>query len=1096
MNQQYAVKSTEDYDTNVPGFSRNRPEVEDLDMLNLDLDSTSDSDIVSDDEVGGVVHTLPVPRAGSASNSLSTPGTHEAQDSVVCAISESRSSDTFLVLKKVIDERKIVPLEREHWNESEGLRMIDRFALPGAIKAVRSDLDRNFYASCAFSAVMSYVEEVSEVIFRENSLQIKYSQAADTMGLDRSTITSLELLQNIRQTKGPSTTLFKLLNNTLTPQGRRLLRSTVLQPSTNQDVIIARHEAVEELSSNEDLFTDTIIDIAIYQIALRVEESRLALQDGLALIQGRHQIIMPSHEELQGAERDLNHILIIKAYLEGIQGLQQTLEAAACTSALCKWALERFKPDNTAPIIALLNSAIEEDAIYSKAPIDIRNNRLWAIKAEPNSVLEQARLLYRERTNEMHEYVQGLNRTFEERMGNAPELRLGNDNHYYLRFQWPDVEREVSRGLTTMGAEKSNRAQHWRQRFIAGVEIVNGVRRKKHYDCQTMELIQKSSQIQHQADIVTAQSDKYVAELKKSLAEFAESLRDLNEATAVLDMLCSFAHLATTQNYVQPLISDNLILKGARHPIVEVRKENFVPNDVYSGDQDARFKVITGGNMSGKSTFIRSIALIQLMGQIGSFVPAQYAAIPICDRLFTRLSTEDKPEGNMGTFAVEMAEINVILRQATKDSLVIIDELGRGTSTKEGLAIALAVSEKLIEKGCRVFFATHFTELARVLNYTKRNSVLNVHVVGETSMNGDIPQIMLPHTIASGPVKNEDYGLDLARRFLPEQVVKNAKQVWRFLCDRNTSRPTGPATKAMKQNKLVLALPDLLKQALNSSMDDSALASYIRKLQTEFTLRMNMATEDDAQHGEKSDSAHRAAVHPVLEKPSDHELREWKKKCDAAERRVMHANTAHSQGRKHSSSGNNITTSHSNKRPRTDGRSDCMSRRPTPINRGSMIEEQRKDASTSTASRENGPSSSSMDLPDPQTESDITMDIEMTAAQTTSPAGILTGALTPGHDQRAESIPSGSCSAHEDALNDGIDAGNDAIQAPEPSDTPSQPLQSFQPLKAWYARTGQGDGESGAGGPEHEHAPTEGRVRAGRSAGQGFVSESDEDGDE
>lgn len=177
-----------------------------------------------------------------------------------------------------------------------------------------------------------------------------------------------------------------------------------------------------------------------------------------------------------------------------------------------------------------------------------------------------------------------------------------------------------------------------------------------------MELIQKSSQIQHQADIVTAQSDKSVVEVKKSLADYAETLRDLNEASAVLDMLCSFAHLTTSQNYVRPLISDNLILKGARHPVVEARKDNFVPNDVYSGDQDARFKVITGGNMSGKSTFIRSIALIQLMAQIGSFVPAQYAAIPICDRLFTRLSTEDKPESNMGTFAVEMSEINVILR--------------------------------------------------------------------------------------------------------------------------------------------------------------------------------------------------------------------------------------------------------------------------------------------------------------------------------------------------------------------------------------------------------------------------------------------------
>lgn len=191
---------------------------------------------------------------------------------------------------------------------------------------------------------------------------------------------------------------------------------------------------------------------------------------------------------------------------------------------------------------------------------------------------------------------------------------------------------------------------------------MNGIRRKHHYDCHTMELIQKSSQIQLQADIVTAQSDRLVLEIKSSLLDHGETLLDLNEATAVLDMLCSFAQMATTQNYVRPIMSDNLVLKGARHPVMEVRKSNFVPNDVYSGDQAARFQVITGGNMSGKSTFIKSVALIQIMAQIGSFVPATYAALPICDRLFTRLSTEDKPESNLGTFAVEMTEMNMILR--------------------------------------------------------------------------------------------------------------------------------------------------------------------------------------------------------------------------------------------------------------------------------------------------------------------------------------------------------------------------------------------------------------------------------------------------
>lgn len=200
--------------------------------------------------------------------------------------------------------------------------------------------------------------------------------------------------------------------------------------------------------------------------------------------------------------------------------------------------------------------------------------------------------------------------------------------------------------------------------YLGGVATVNGKRRKHHYDCQTMELLQRSTQIQRHADIVTGQSDIFVVDLKTALMRHAELLLGLNEAIALLDMVCSFAHLATTQNYVRPIMSDTLILKDARHPMVEARKQGFVANDVYSGDAGARFQLVCGGNMSGKTTYIKKIALIQILAQVGSFVPATYAAVPICDRLFTRVSTEDKPECNLGTFGVEMAEMNMISRCA------------------------------------------------------------------------------------------------------------------------------------------------------------------------------------------------------------------------------------------------------------------------------------------------------------------------------------------------------------------------------------------------------------------------------------------------
>ncbi|AEO53737.1 hypothetical protein MYCTH_2114650 [Thermothelomyces thermophilus ATCC 42464] len=951
----------------------------------LDFDLSSDSE--TDDESVNTYALAPRRRqhVTQPEQSRTISEFLDDQDCVMCAVSESRSSDMmgvaiinmtlgqvdliriindnryrrlaetlwrmptqpqiFIVLKKVVDEHN-----KEYWNESEGLRLLDRFAWRTHVKAIRSDLEHNFYVSCALSALMAYVEEEMNVIFKENSLRLQYRQPADTMGLDRSTITSLELFQNIRNVKGTSSTLFGLLNNALTPQGRRMIRSTLLQPSTRRETITARLEAVEELSSNENLFIDVRSSLKrMFHIDVEraIPWSRLALEAGVALVQGHHQIIMPSHDELLGAEKDVNRILMIKAYLTGVQAIRETLEAAGCTSQLCKWVLERCQPENTAPIDRLISEGIEPGAVYSKAPIDIRNNRMWAFRAEPNSILDGARQLYRDRVNELHKYVEELNKVFQEHLGATPELRFGNDNHYFLRFQWSDVERELIKNLPATNQSRQAGTQHWRPRLLGGVEIVNGVRRKRHYDCQTLELIQRSSQIQRQADIVISHSDKFIVELGTSLLEHVESLLAVNEAVAVLDMLWSFAHLATTQNYVRPIISDNLVLKDARHPVVEVRKKTYVPNDVYLGNQGARFQVVTGENMSGKSTFIRTVALIQIMVQIGSFVPATYAALPICDRLFTRLSTEDKPQSNLGTFAVEMTEMNMILRQATKDSMIIVDELGRGTSTKEGLGIALAMSEELIKRGCRVFFATHFTELAKVLNLTRPNSVLNVHVVGESIKEGDITQISLPHTIAPGPVRNEDYGLELSRRFLPQRVVNNAEHICKFLRTKSLGRSAGPATRTLKQSKLILALPDLLKQANDSTMDESALASYLRKLQTEFTIRMNLTAEESSEQEQTGKGTAQHVMVPILEKPSENELEEWKKKSDSAERRVMNANMTESQENKRPGLEGEGDGSLA-KRARTGDETASMTSQMTPIDRSLMIEELRRRSHTVT----------------------------------------------------------------------------------------------------------------------------------------------------
>ncbi|KAK3694427.1 muts domain V-domain-containing protein [Podospora appendiculata] len=934
-------------------------------LLNPDLsDSDSDSDLGPDGS-----NSSPKVNTEKQSRRKTNPKARSAirseeEDPIICAISESRSSDVvgvttintatgeveitgilnddkytyrclldhlarmpvepqrFLVLKNVIGqgsksqlvsclgtrypETPVEPFSREHWSETEGLSMVDRFAIRDHIKTIRSSLYKNFYAACAFAAAMTYVRDEMKVRFVANSLRIKYHRPVDTMGIDWPTVNSLELLENTRPTKSKSSTLFSILDTTRTPQGRRLLRSTLLQPSTDKTEINARYDAVEELSSNEDLLADIQKDLKKLQ---RIDVERIIswmtheqcnprepLEEGVP-ITSYEGYLLPNHDELSIAERELNYVLMLKLYLRGVNALYKTLEAAKCNSLICTWVQRRCAPKRLSLVQSIIEDGIEEDATYSSAPVDIRNNRLWAIKAGSNSVLKEARKLYKDLLNDVHEHVESLNKRFNDYLGSEAELCFDNDRRYHLRFRLSDVKRYLSKYKKTVGKVKFGEMRAWTRLQIGDVTMINGVRSQNHYWFQTRRLIRKSRGTQLQADIALMQSDKMVLELKAQLRRHAGLIFEASEAIAMLDMICSFTQLSTTQNCIRPVIGDSLVLRAARNPILEIRKMNFTPNQIYSGSTTGRFQIITGGNMSGKSTYIKTVALIQILAQMGCFVPAEYASIPICDQLFSRMSTDDRPESNLGTFGVEMREMDLILRQATDRSLVIIDELGRGTSSRDGLAIALSMAEKLIRTGPRVFFVTHFTKLASLLNSpSNRRKVLNVHFEGQSVMKDKTPQITLPHTLVSGPVKNEDYGLDLARRFFPPRHIRNAEQIAHFLRQKQTGRSLGPDTLDRKKDKLLRVVPDILKQARDSSMTDSALASYLEKLKAELSIRAEISgskkePEPEEAGNERARPTGLTVPRPVLEKPNDDELREWKKRWDQEEKRVMLANS-------------------------------------------------------------------------------------------------------------------------------------------------------------------------------------------------------------
>lgn len=278
-------------------------------------------------------------------------------------------------------------------------------------------------------------------------------------------------------------------------------------------------------------------------------------------------------------------------------------------------------------------------------------------------------------------------------------------------------------------------------------------------------------------------------------------------------------------------------------PSSQKMASEYVPNDYYATEQ-YRFHFVTGCNMSGKSTYIRSVALLQIMAQIGCFVPAEFAAFPIIHNIFARISIQDSIEANLSSFGVEMREMAFILKNVNSQSLAIIDELGRGTSNRDGMAIAMAISEALIDTGASIWFATHFIEMARAL--ADRPGVLNLHLASNTSIDeGGMPRLNMLYKATAGTVDDEHhYGIVLARAMgMPNSFIEVAENVANDLRSRRESdRQNSESHKEIHRQKLMLNLYEALKQAARSS-NPEALLGYLRRLREDYLERLQEIEE-------------------------------------------------------------------------------------------------------------------------------------------------------------------------------------------------------------------------------------------------------------
>lgn len=695
----------------------------------------------------------------------------------------------------------IVLLDRRYWAETTGIEYISQLAFTEDVDSIKTAVTGNYYAICCFAAVLKYVELALSKTFPKRSLRIKYEPSEGSMMIDLSTIHTLELVQNLQNAKSKDC-LFGLLNETLTPMGSRLLRSNVLQPLTNPDTLNSRYQALEELSTREEMF------FAV----------RSALKPFLDADKMLTQLtLVPMQRTLRDVEQAVNNVILLKQFAGLIKPVFEALVGAQ--APMLQEIRKLCGSQNVEPLQELIDEAINANTTYARKPLELRNQRTYAVKAGVNGLLDVARLTYKEATTDAQDHMDELAK--EHSIPFMAKFEPGRQ--FFLQVKEDELE---DHNLPAV--------------------FINAVRKKGWVECQTLDLLKMNQKIADAHVEVLTLSDQSVQDLILNIREHLSALFKISESIAMLDMLASFAQVISTQDYVRPTISDTLAIRAGRHPIREkIHSTKYIPNDVYA-TQQTRFQIITGCNMSGKSTYIRTIALISVMAQVGCFVPAQHAHLPVIGQLFARISMDDNIEANVSTFAAEMRETAFILRNIEKSSMVIIDELGRGTSTRDGLAIAIAIADALVKSRALVWFATHFRDLASILS--ERTGVVNLHLAVDMITENKMEML---YRISNGAEKEEHYGLKLATVVpLPRDVITHATHVALTLEQQSKNNQSNSlAIIKARRRKLMLNLKEHIFQAHESKMDEDTMRDWLLELQKEFINQMLALDEAESQTG-------------------------------------------------------------------------------------------------------------------------------------------------------------------------------------------------------------------------------------------------------
>jgi len=587
------------------------------------------------------------------------------------------------------------------------------------ISTLRSFGIENFYdALIAAGAILNYLE-ITQHEKLSHLNKITTLQINDYLIIDKYTLKNLELISS---TNEKAKTLFDILDDTITPMGGRLLKRWITFPLLDINQINQRLDFVEFFYNNKYLIDE--IRTLLKQIG---DLSRLTSKISSGKI----------------TPREVNNIRIA---LESIKSLKTKFSETDKINILVS---------QLNPCKELIN--IIKDTIYENAHSTVGQGNV--IKEGINSELDY----YRSLIKDSKEFLNKLQEKEALKTG-IPSLKIGFNNvfGYYIEIR---------------NTHKNKVPSHWiRKQTLSGAERYI-----------TPELKEYEEKILNAENEINRIENELYQKLINHLSTYIETLQLNANIIAQIDVYQSLALKALNNNYVRPIITDDLIIdiKEGRHPVIEKLlppDKQYVPNDVYIDPNTQQILIITGPNMAGKSALLRQTALIVILAQMGSFVPASYASIGLVDRIFTRVGMNDNISQGESTFMVEMIETSYILNNLTERSLLLLDEIGRGTSTYDGISIAWAVTEYLHEYPYakpRTLFATHYHELNEMEKYYNR--IKNFHISVKEIDN----KIIFLRKLLPGGTEHS-FGINVAEMAgLPKKVIKRSKEILKQLENSN-----------------------------------------------------------------------------------------------------------------------------------------------------------------------------------------------------------------------------------------------------------------------------------------------------------------------